>query len=225
MTPVTRPQRANIGHPDTPVRARRPNTPLAVVGALVVICCALAFAVSWSRAGHRQPVLVLAHAVPAGQVITAADVRVVRVSVDGPVNLVPVSREASVLGHPAAASLPAGSLLTSAAASPAADPAGGQASLGVAVKPGQYPPDLAAGQSVEVLAAPAAGSGPQGSPGAAGTAPALPVGHAVVVAVDAQASADGLTVVELRVTQDAVPQVAAAAAAGQLSLATTPAGG
>ncbi len=218
MTPVTRPRGATIGDPDAPVRARRRNAPLAVVGVLVVICCALAFAAGWQRAGHRQPVLVLAHSVRGGQVITASDVRVVRVSVDGPVNLVPVSREDSVLGHPAAASLPAGSLLTSAVAGPAASPAAGQALLGVALKPGQYPPDLAPGQSVEVLAAPGPSSGPQGSP-------ALPAGHAVVLTVETQASSGGLTVVELQVTQDAVPQVAAAAAAGELSLATVPAGG
>jgi hypothetical protein len=49
----------------------------------------------------------------------------------------------------------------------------------------------------------------------------------VVLSVSAPsaASSSGDTVVELQVSQDAMPQVAAASAAGQIALATIPAGG
>ena len=126
-----------------------------------------------------------------------------------------------MLGQPAAGPLPAGALLTSGDVGPAA-PAAGQDDLGVAVKAGQYPPDLSAGQTVDVLATPAASSG--GSSSQATSSPALPVGQAIVLGVDVNASS-GATVVELRLSQNAVPQVAAAAATGQIALATIPAGG
>jgi len=199
-------------------RPRRRSAPLAVAGVLVVAGCAAVFAAGWVQAGHRQPVLALARAVSAGQVLTPADLAVVRVSAAGPVTLLPASAESTVLGRPAAAGLPAGSLLTAGEVGSAA-PAAGQEVLGVAVKPGQYPPDLSAGQIVDVLSTPAASGSSVSSVGGA----ALPVGTAVVLSV-VQAAAAGVTVVELQTSANAVPQVAAAAATGQISLATVAAG-
>jgi hypothetical protein len=200
-------------------RPRRRSAPLAVTGVLVVAGCAAVFAAGWAEAGHRQPVLALARAVSAGQVLTPADLAVVRVSAAGPVTLLPASAESTVVGRPAAAGLPAGSLLTAGeVGSPG--PAAGQEVLGVAVKPGQYPPDLSAGQVVDVLSTPAASGGSVS--GASGAA--LPVGTAVVLSV-VQAAVSGVTVVELQTSANAVPQVAAAAATGQIALATVAAGG
>jgi len=202
-------------------RPRHRSWALAVIGVLVVAVCALVFAAGWVQAGNREPVLAVARAVAAGQPLTAADLQVVRVSASGPVSLVPAAAEASVLGRPAARPLPAGALLASGDTGAAA-PAPGQDDLGVAVKAGQYPPDLSAGQTVDVLATPPASSA--GSSSRAASTPALPVGQAVVLSVNVNTSS-GTTVVELRLSQDAVPQVAAAAATGQITLATIPAGG
>jgi hypothetical protein len=202
-----------------PSRPRRRNTLLAVVGVLLVVVCAALFAAGWLQAGNRQPVLALARPVMAGQVIGSADLQVVRVSVSGPVSLLPASQEASVVGRTAAAALPAGSLLTSGEVG-TVPLAAGQVFLGVAVKPGQYPPDLAAGQTVDVLATPAGSSGSSGP-----SLAALPVGRAIVLSVSLAASTQGTTVVELDVSQNAMPQVAAAAASGQIALATVAAGG
>jgi len=208
-----------------PRRLRRRSVPLAAGGVVLVVVCALVFAEGWLAAGNRQPVLALAQPVTAGQVITAADLETVRVSAAGPVSLVPASRQGEVVGSTAAVSLPAGSLLAgSDIGTP--PPVNGQVRLGVALKPGQYPPDLAAGQDVDVLATPAASaSGSSSGPGSASAA--LPVGQAVVLSVSpaSAASASGETVVELQVPEDAMPQVAAANAAGQIALATIPAGG
>jgi hypothetical protein len=193
--------------------------PLAAAGVLLVVVCALVFAEGWLQAGNRQPVLALAQPVTAGQVITAADLQVVRVSLAGPVSLVPASRQAQVVGSTAAASMPAGSLL--AASDIGVPPPGtGQVRLGLALKAGQYPPDLVPGQDVDVLATPA--SGTSGS----SAAPALPVGQGVVLSVSLASAANGSgeTVVEIQVSQDAMPQVAAANATGQISLAAIPAG-
>jgi hypothetical protein len=208
-----------------PRRPGRRSVPLAAGGTVLVVACALLFAEGWLRAGDRQPVLALAQPVTAGQQITAADLEVVRVSAAGPVSLVPASQQAEVTGSTAAASLPAGTLLAGGDIG-APPPARGQVRLGVALKPGQYPPDLSAGQDVDVLATPASGT-TSSSPGSGGAGAALPVGEAVVLSVSAASAsgATGETVVELQVPQDAMPQVAAASAAGQLALATVPAGG
>ena len=158
--------------------------PLAAGGVVLVVVCALVFAEGWLQAGNRQPVLALAQPVTAGQVITAADLETVRVSAAGPVSLVPASRQAEVAGSTAAVSMPAGSLLTgSDIGTP--PPVKGQVRLGVALKPGQYPPDLAAGQDVDVLATPASGTSSSSS-GSGSAAAALPVGQAVVLSVSAR---------------------------------------
>jgi SAF domain len=225
---VLTPSRRTAGTgPSAPAsrRPRRRSVPLAAAGVVLVVVCALVFAEGWLQAGNRHPVLALARPVAAGQVISAADLEVVRVSAAGPVSLVPASSQAEVAGSTAAVSMPAGSLLTgSDIGTP--PPANGQVRLGVALKPGQYPPDLAAGQDVDVLATPASGtSGSSAGPG--GMAAALPVGQGVVLSVSpaSVSSASGETVVELEVSQDAMPQVAAASATGQIALAAIPAGG
>jgi hypothetical protein len=226
MAAPARAPQALKGHGPASVslRVRRRSGPLAAAGVLLVAGCALAFALTWLRAGDRTPVLAVSRTVAAGQVITAADLTVARVSADGPVSLIPSSQEAAVAGHTAAAALPAGSLLTGGDIGPAPPPTG-QAMLGVAVKPGQFPPGLAAGDTVDVLATPAgpATGGPAG--GGSSAQAALPVGRAIVVLVSLQPSAPGTVVVELEVSQDAMPQVAAAAAAGQIDLAAVPATG
>ena len=226
MAVLTRSRRTAGAQPpgQGPRRGRRRSVPLAAGGVVLVVVCALVFAEGWLAAGHRQPVLALAQPVAAGQVITAADLETVRVSAAGPVSLVPASRQAEVVGSTAAASLPAGSLLAgSDIGTP--PPVKGQVRLGVALKPGAYPPDLAAGQDVDVLATPAAAA--SGSSSSGGAPAALPVGEAVVLSVSpaAASSGSGDTVVEIQVPADAMPQVAAANAAGQIALATIPAGG
>jgi SAF domain len=204
-------------------RPRRRNAPLALVGILLVVACAALSAVGWLQAGNRQPVLALARPVTAGQVLTSADLQVVRVSASGPVSLVPASQEAAVVGRTAAATLPAGSLLTSAEIG-TAPLTKGQALLGVAVKPGQYPPDLTAGQTVDVLATPSGSSSGTSGSGSAASSAALPTGQAIVLSVTPDDS-QGDTVIELEVSQDALPQVAAAATSGQIALATVGSGG
>ena len=177
-----------------------------LAGVLVIVVCLLVPAEVWVRDGMREPVLALARPVTAGQVITGPDLTVVRVSAAGPVSVVPASRRDQVTGRPAAATLPAGSLLAPGDIG-APPPARGQAQLGVAVAPGRYPPGLSAGQHVDILA-----------PGTCAGTTRL-AGQAVVLSVTAPAA--GQAVAELQVPQDIVPQIVAAA--GQVSLAAIPA--
>jgi hypothetical protein len=184
---------------------------------LVAVVCALVLAEGRGRAGSREAVLALARPVAAGQVITAFDLRVVGVSTSGPVSLIPAGRLAHVAGRTATVSLPAGSLLAAGDVG-APSPGRGQAWLGVALLPGRYPPGLSPGQHVDVLAAPAPGSG--------GRVPARVAGRGVVLRVTAAPvpGAAGQMVVELDLPRAAAGQVAAASAAGRVSLAVIPAG-
>jgi hypothetical protein len=227
MAVLTRSRRSAGPQPpgQVPRRLRRRSVPLAAGGVVLVVVCALVFAEGVLQAGNRQPVLALARPVTAGQVITAADLETVQVSAAGPVSLIPASRQAEVAGSTAAVSMPAGSLLAgSDIGTP--PPVKGQVRLGIGLKPGQYPPDLAPGQDVDVLATPPS-SASGSSSGSGSASAALPVGEAVVLSVSlaSAAGSSGDTVVEIQVPADAMPQVAAANAAGQIALATIPAGG
>ena len=200
-----------------PGRAGGGGVRLAAGTLLAVVVGALVLAVGWVRAGTREPVLALARPVAAGQVITRSDLRVVRVSAPGPAALVPAARLAQVAGRAAAASLPAGSLLAPGDIG-GPSPGCGQAWLGVAVRPGRYPPGLSPGQRVAVLVVPASGRG--------GLPAARLAGRGIVLSVTAARSPGGTgeTLVELEVPQAAGPRVAAASAAGQVTLAAIPAG-
>ena len=202
--------------PASPGRRRAAGSRVRPVAGvlLLVAVCALVLAESRVRAGTREPVLALARPVTAGQVITAADLRVVDVTAAGPVSVVPAGRQAQVEGRTATASRPAGSLLAVGDIGAPSSPGRGQAWLGVALKPGRYPPGLSPGQHVGVLAAPG------------GRAPARLAGYGVVLSVTAVPGpgAASQTVTVLDLPRDVVPRVAAAAAAGRVSLAVIPAG-
>ena len=206
-----------MGHARSRRAGGRRVRPVAGV-LLVVAVCALVLAegrmLTGGRAGGRELVLALARPVVAGQVITAADLRVVDVAAAGPVSLVPAGRQAQVAGRTATTGLPAGSLLAAGDVG-APSPGRGQAWLGVTLLPGRYPPGLAAGQHVGVLTAPAPG----------GRAPARVAGYGVVLSVTALVpGAAGEMVVGLDLPRDVAGQVAAAVAAGRVSLAVIAAG-
>jgi hypothetical protein len=224
--PVISPRRGTetaAGGAARPLPRRRRNLPLTVAGALLVAGCALASAMVLTDAGHREPVLALTRTVPAGGVLSGADLRVERVSADQSARLVPASAEPTTVGRTAGESLPAGTLLSFSALGAAGQPVAGQADLGVQVSAGQYPSGLAAGNHVEILDAP---SSSQGSGSVAAATPATPLGHGTVLAITQGTGSSGSsTVVELQLPEPVVPLVAAAASAGQVTLALVAPGG
>ena len=98
-----------------PGGGRQRRWSLALVAVLVTLGSALAFVVLWMNAGDRKPVLALNNDVAAGQIIEADDLKVVRVSADGGVELVASSASDDVVGQPATTNLLAGSLLVAEA--------------------------------------------------------------------------------------------------------------
>jgi len=182
--------------------------------------CSLVFALASLDLGDRRPVLAVARDVPAGRVLTDADLREVRVAADDGVRPVPASERTRVVGRPAAVPLVPGSLLTMAQIGAPSALAPGEAVVGVALKAGQFPPGLAPGAHVRVVDTGAPATPVPTGTGDAGTVLAR---SATVVAVVGPAS-DGssATVVSLKVASAEADRVAVAAASGRAALVLLP---
>ena len=191
-----------------------------VVGVLLVLGCALAFADASVHLGSREEVLVVAQPVAAGQVLTAADLRAARVSTGSGLDVVLVGGESSVIGRRAAVPLVAGSLLSATEVGAAPPVGSGSDEVAVGLKAGAFPPDLAPGDRVQVVPVASTSGG-----GAGSVASGSPV-DATVLAVDAAPAGSGSpTVFSLQVASADADEVASLAAAGEASLIEVGAGG
>ena len=214
------------------------RVPRLVVGVVLVVGCVAVFYVWSLQASGRLPVLALARDVAAGQLLTEADLRVVRVATGPDVASVPASRLSEVIGRPVALPVVAGTLLSPDAVGTAAFPGEGQGIAAVAVTAGQHPPSLTTGSRVAVLrtttpttpAAPAAPVAPGGGPTQPDEAPGgVPgsgdgggdgevVASGQVLTVDTDPTrADGARVVSLLLSEADALRVGAAPV-GSLSL-------
>src|SRR3546814_11544058 len=71
----------------------------------------MVFLLVFVNAGDREPVLAIAREVPAGQVISGADLQIVRVGADPGVSTISEARRSDVVGQTAAVDLIPGTLL------------------------------------------------------------------------------------------------------------------
>lgn len=214
------PERARPAGGRSAGSGRHRQLPLVVIGVLLVLGCALAFADASLHLGSREEVLVVAQPVAAGQVLTSGDLRSARVSTGSGVQAVPVGGESGVVGRRAAVPLVAGSLLSESEVGSAPLVGSGSDVVAVGLKSGAYPPEVVAGDRVQVV--PVVSSSGSGT----GTATSgSPIG-ATVLAVDvASAGSNGPTVFSLQVSKGDADEVASLAAAGQASLIEVGAGG
>ena len=200
---------------------RHRQLPLVVVGVLLVAGCALGFTDASLHLGSREQVLAVAQPVAAGQVLTSGDFRLVSLSTGGGVQSVPAGEESRVVGRRAAVRLVAGSLLIDSEVGAASLVGPGADVVAVGLKAGAYPPEVAAGDRVEVVPVVSSASGGGSGPPASGA----PIG-ATVLAVDATSAGTGSpTVFSLQVAASDADEVASLAAAGQASLIEVGAGG
>lgn len=191
---------------------------VAMAGAGVLISTAV-----YRQLDQRESVVLVTRAVPAGGVISAADLGTTQISVGSGVHVVPASQLGQIPGEVAAVPLGGSSLLTPADLTAAQPPAPGQQLVPAALKPSMLPVSgLAAGDHVLVVATP----GDQGQPGSAGGGTSLtaPV-PAVVEMVSSGGSADGYAVVDLLVSASSGAAVAQQVSTGQFALVVTKRGG
>lgn len=231
MASTTRPTRPSGAAPRGPVRPPAPPVrrqrrwSLALVSVLVTLGSALAFALLWANAGDRRPVLAVSRTVPAGQVIEADDLTVVRVAADAGIRPVPAERRQEVVGATAAADLLPGTLLTDGHLGDESLIGDGEAVVGVAVQGGQLPVgNLRRGDRVRVVLTAPAGS-PAEAPGT-GSGGTASLGQVVaegrVFEVEPLADASSTVVVSLVVDEGQAPTIAGASAAKRVSLVLVP---
>jgi hypothetical protein len=187
---------------------------------LLVVGCAIGFSSAWLRAGGRQQVLLVSSAISAGQVLGPSDLHVAQLSVGSGLSPVPASEESAVVGRAVALPLAPGTLLTESDLGPGADPPSGQAVVGLALKPGQYPPEVIAGDRVLVVTNPgstadAAVAGATDS----GTSAVVPPVPATVVGVQSASETNSdAAVVAIQLAEGDGASVATAASAGDIAL-------
>lgn len=183
---------------------------------------ALAAAWLFTSSGHRVPVLEAARNIPAGAVITAADLSAATISGTG-LTTIPARQEPQVTGTTAAVGLRAGTILVPADLTSAAVPGPGQQLVPVALKSSQIPASgLAPGDHVLVIATP--GAAGQAAAGQSGT-PALTAPADATVYQVSPPGQDGTVTVDLLVAAAAGPPVAQQASTGQVALIVTPRNG
>ncbi|OZM76588.1 SAF domain-containing protein [Pseudonocardia sp. MH-G8] len=183
--------------------AGRRSVPHLLLGILLVLACAVGALALTLQFGGSRPVLVTARAVTVGQVLTAADVRQVSLPVDSDVRAVDADSAPALIGRPVAVSLPAGALLTPESFGGAGVLPPGQAIVAVALDPGRLPLEVAPGDPVSVVAAPAPANGGTESERAA------PRSWPGVVASVEPSATGQLTVVSVQLPEGPAREVAA----------------
>lgn len=196
----------------------RRRVPYLLLGVLLVLASAGGFVLITQNSGDRRAVLALARDVSVGQVLTTQDLRQVDVAVEPGVAVVGADQAATVVGKPVAGSLSTGTLLTPNSVGGAAVPTSGQALAALALKAGQFPPEVAAGVRVSVVLVPGQAGTANSPPADGGT-----VWPAVVTSVTTPSN-EQTTVVSVQMTEAAARQVAAVPT-GQLSIVMLSAGG
>lgn len=199
-----------------PVRRQRRWSVVALCVVLAVVC-ALGAAAAVTSAGDRSKVLAVARDVPAGQALTAADLRVAEVSADAALAPVAASGRAGVIGKRPAVGLRKGSLLVMSQLDPGTGLGDDKQQVGVQIKSGRAPVGtLAPGDRVVAVTTPA-----QGEEDAKPAAAAPSTIDAVVVLVS-RPDATGTVVVNLAVASADGPLLASRSAQGRIALVREP---
>jgi hypothetical protein len=168
-------------------------------------------------AGQRQEVLAVRADVAYGEVVTADDVTIARVSVDPGISVLPGADKDAVVGQVATTRLTPGMLLTEGMVEPVGEPGPGRVLVPIAVPAERMPAGgLRAGDRILAVDSEPAGTD-------AGVTGAASPTAATVVRIG-PADINGVTVVDVTTTSAAGPRLAVAAANGHVALIVEPTG-
>ena len=183
---------------------------MASLGALTVVWLV-------GAAGQRQEVLAVRADVAYGEVVTADDITIARVSVDPGVAVLPGDTRDAVVGQVATTRLTPGMLLSAGMVEPVGEPGPGRVLVPIAVPAERMPAGgLRAGDRILAVDSEPAG------PDTAVSAAAAPIPATVVRA--GPADINGVTVVDVTTTAAARPRLAVSAANGHVALIVEPTG-
>ncbi|MCX4740848.1 SAF domain-containing protein [Streptomyces antibioticus] len=217
MPRPTGPDRGELPITTTAPLQRERRWSVVALCIVLAVVCALTAAWAVSSASDRTKVLAVARDVPAGQVLTSADITVAEVSADAALSPLPAADKTSVAGRRAAVDLRKGGLLLASQLAPGTGLGDDQEQVGVQIKRGMAPSGtLAAGDKVKAVTTPAQGDE---LPKSGSTVPESI--EATVVSVS-RPDASGTVVVNLAVGADEGPSLAVRAALGRVALVREP---
>ena len=208
VTATPGPNGHSVGSHPVPGKLRR-RPLMALAWASLVLFGAGLGVVVWMGSTTSSEVVAVRAGVDRGELITAEDLMVVRVSVDPAVQVVPSSQLQSLVGQRAASDLSAGTLLSPAQVQPDVLPRTGESVVGLALAVGQLPAEpLRAGDRVRLVQTPAEQAEVTTTP--------VTIDAAVQSVTN---SADGqLVVVDVVVPSAKAAEVAARAATGRVAV-------
>lgn len=194
---------------------RRPRTSWIALGLLVLVGFGLFGAITVAKVAGREPVLALAQSIQRGEQLTAAHLTVVNVGTDDAVALVAASDRDDLLGLTATAGLEAGTLVTRSQFAEGPTVAAGSSVVGLALEPGEYPTaTLRPGDLVVVVRTPATTPLERED-----NEPVVLVEAAEVFAIETLSETAHTVMMSIVVPEDAVADIAAAAASDRVRLA------
>lgn len=206
--------------PTLPSGRRMPSAPrerkplLVVLALLLILVGAGAAGLLVTRMTNRVAAIEVTQEVEQGHQITAADLGEVQITADSGVHYVSWASAASVVKYMAATDIPAGTLLTPQMVTTTNNLVNGRDTVGLALKDGQMPDNLAVGQSVMIYST-ATQTNSCGIPGqqlAAG---------ATVLSISPGKNGSGNTDVEVALNQDDAGRVTCNTANGTAAIAIT----
>ena len=197
-------------------RERKPG--LAALALLLIVGGALGAAYRVVQNGHRVAAIEITQPLGAGQRIPPNALREVEIAPGAGLGYVPWSEAGQVTQFYAATAIPSGTLLSGAMVARTNNLAAGKAVVGLALKDGQLPDGLQAGDRVNVYEVSDAA---QSCPGTAGSVLAT---DAMVLGISAPAAASSQSAIDVRVAlaPAAAGAVACNAANGNVGVAMLP---
>lgn len=221
--------------PTAPAGRRLPSAPrerkpaLAALALLLIIGGALGAGFLVLQSGKRVAAIAIIRQVGAGQRIPLTSMQQVQVASDTGVSVVPWADASQVARYYAVTTIPSGTLLSGNMVVPGSAVTNGKDVLGLALKDGQWPGNLAVGDHVAIYSV----GGGNTTGGCPQSAEQLLAGNASVLFVSSGggngslvgAAASGATDVTVAVSPASAAAVACNAAAGNVAIAVLPAGG
>ncbi|MGW8767855.1 SAF domain-containing protein [Streptomyces sp. NPDC055815] len=204
-------------------RARRRRPGMYALAVALIAAGGSGGFLAFQATGERTPVLAVAHAVQAGDVIKDADLIEAQVQLDPALKPVLAAERDKVVGKRAAVALTPGSLLTQGQATTRTLVKAGERLVGIGLKTSQMPATrLSPGDKVLVVATPSEGQTGAGEDGKQKE----PVQIAArIVKVGEKQATTGDTVVDVAVPSQFGPALAAQAATGDVALVVDAPGG
>ncbi|MEV5847922.1 hypothetical protein AB0M32_38765 [Streptomyces sp. NPDC051985] len=213
----------------TAPRERKPA--LAALAVLLILLGALGATTLVLQAGNRIEVVKVTEEIPAGSSVTNSNVTSVMVAADDSINYVRWSQLGSLKKLKAINTIPKGAVAVGEMFGSGSGLAAGKATVGLALKEGQYPNGLQVGDTVAAyrVVTNNSSSTSGSSSSSAGDSGSLIVGQAKVTSVPSAKSGELVSstnyAITLAVDTDKAADLAQAASNGQVALVSVPGNG